>query len=1401
MKTINIMKISKYLFLLLCTFFVHSVVLAGGIYSVAGSSMGDGSGNSWANARGLTDSNALRTLIDGVSAGDSLFIGAPGDAAVTFTPTNSFPLKTGVKIFGGYYNVANSDVPPRDFSKTVLTRSARVIEAAAKADITGALYDGFTITGSISASAIYLNGVKTQEEGQPIFRNITIKECSGMAGGSIGVSLSGILTGQDNGAGSDPQYVETENKPIIFENLTLLNNTSSAAGTIYSQTSNIKFINLTAIGNKATTAGGVIYATGSALEINMGYFEGNSSTLSTGGAISTVHVPNDTHGPYFTYLTLTNVTAKNNSAGTDGGAFFVSSATNKGRSLISFKDILISDNRAGNTGNGGGLYLTSVNGGIVENAYIENNTAGYNGGGIYTTGTGALPEVTYKNLTVRYNRAGLTGGGLVNTSMSYTMEGFCFEYNWAGSDGGGIYNTSTSGMILKGVNGRINNNISGNWGGGVHFTTANVILENVEIAGNYAADRGGGLLFTTVHQHVLKNCLIADNYAGSQGGGVFLTTGYFTTNQREYINTTITNNYAKSSGGGFYFEDNVNSNITLKNSVVYGNTKGVNRDPSDFRFHNQTLNTTYSSALYSLIGAYENTSKMALDPASNNLFGQDPQFLRPADMQGLSGATVANGVITYGTTSNGEDFVLGNYRQTETSPLIDAGDNILSAGMPFDMDGRERIQNSTIDLGPYEGTGGEPYFECYEYCFPVMVWLGKTDDWHDINNWYPAGIPADCSDVYIPGKSTLGLAEDDYHFPLLSEVQAANVCNRIFFSPGAQLGRPDLLIYSEAHVQINYSGKSSTSGNDWTPLSATELVYKGGGHREQVQSLITSKDWIDFGATNTKTTLQRGRWNMLSAPLKEMYTGDFAFGGFPFSFIKKYDPDGTSESYIKGNWANYDSETDLQFQPGQGFGHFYYPYLPTGTPYGMDRSNDAQWNAAVNAAELTADKPKHLVIDGAEFGLAKTAGILHYPYFFDGSSDEWDGLSKPHRAHEYTPVYGDLVVPGSSTFHFYYEDPLTSFKFLQPKNQSETVDRTEKAFRFIAEGESGDMAFAYNPGNSFTQENSIVLLGNPYMGALDFDLFHEHNKNEIKKIYQIYDGGDGTYFSYIGDGSANRLIAPMQSFLVELTDEAISLAQSGNLQLVFNPTIAVVNEKTMLRSSAPSVDRLSISASNPNGKSTAWLRRSGDALDAFCAMDFSKIIDNPTNRPEVYTLVNRENGKARALLMNAVESDDIIVPVGFLSTYKGENTLCIEGMDQYQANVFWVDSKDGEVIDITGKERFNYVFTSAPQEIGRTIENRFSLRFTPLNTSSIDDNTLDSKIVAYVSGSDIIVYSSTQDPIRLLSVYDMQGRQLARQNAINASSCQLTNLLQTPGVYIVRVHTKQGVKSIKIAKE
>lgn len=642
-------------------------------------------------------------------------------------------------------------------------------------------------------------------------------------------------------------------------------------------------------------------------------------------------------------------------------------------------------------------------------------------------------------------------------------------------------------------------------------------------------------------------------------------------------------------------------------------------------------------------------------------------------------------------------------------------------------------------------------------CPSILVWTGNTDsNWDVATNWYPNEVPSSCTDVYIPGNVAI--------FPNL-QAGGTNECRNIYFMPGAQLGQPQRLAYEQAHVQIDYGAGSLASQ---TTLTKEALVATGRDH-------VTSGQRTAFGAATSGAPLSRGRWNMLSAPLGEVVTGDFAFGGFPFSYIKKYDADGSASSYIIGKWADFNNETDFMFLPGQGFGHYYYPYMAN-TPYGMDNSaNNMQWDAAKNYNGLIADAPVH--IDGSsEFGLAQSNGILHFPYFSD------DHLSTARRMHE----YAGTAATGTSTFNFFYQDPLIYTGFLQFSGNRENVNRTSAAYRFITDGWNGE----YNAGTFAAGE--IVLVGNPYMSALDFDEFYVANSLRIKQVYRIYQTPN-TYFTYTGDGSTDRFIAPMQSFLVET-------ASAGTLDLTFDAeSMAIANGGTRLKASRTvPAQRLTIAASNPYGETSTSIRQSGAAEDGFDKNDFSLIVDKPDNMPRVYSLVGMQNGRQRALLMNTIQSNNTVIPLGVVSTYTGNITLTLTGMDNYNADIFFLDALENTEISITGLETFEHTFTHDPA-VSAELEGRFKL-YISQRTTGYEDNAPEAEVVACISDNDLILIASGSDKISSVTVYDLQGRSLLSREAGGAIQCRIENAVPMAGVYIARIYTAQGIKEIKIVR-
>jgi len=139
-----------------------------------------------------------------------------------------------------------------------------------------------------------------------------------------------------------------------------------------------------------------------------------------------------------------------------------------------------------------------------------------------------------------------------------------------------IINGGASGSVVAFVNAENSNavldgftvtNGSATRGGGIYCNNSSPTLINNIIRNNSAND-GGGVEFWYSNAKLINN-LVTNNNASGYGGGIEckgVSTGLV------LANNTIANNSA-SRGGGLNCDDN--SDPTLANTVLYGNTAGI----------------------------------------------------------------------------------------------------------------------------------------------------------------------------------------------------------------------------------------------------------------------------------------------------------------------------------------------------------------------------------------------------------------------------------------------------------------------------------------------------------------------------------------------------------------------------------------------------------------------------------------------------------------------------------------------------------------------------------------------------------------------------------------------------------------------------------------------------------
>ena len=247
-------------------------------------------------------------------------------------------------------------------------------------------------------------------------------------------------------------------------------------------------------------------------------------------------------------------------------------------------------------------------------------------------------------------------------TSSSVVEGFTIRNGVGGSDGGGVFCWNNSSPTFN--NCVISDNTASDYSGGGVFchNGSNPTFNNCNISNNTTSNYGGGVYCENNISPTFNNCVISNNTVNGRGGGV-----YCSQSNPTFTNCVISNNTAKS-GGGVYC--NTNGNPTLRNSIIWGNSAPIG---NQIYTYDSTCTVTLSYC------DYANGTNDVKGPGTvnaDNCINSDPQFVDPTNK---------------------------NYRLKSTSPCIDKGNNsYIPSGITTDLDGKPRIYNGTVDLGPYE---------------------------------------------------------------------------------------------------------------------------------------------------------------------------------------------------------------------------------------------------------------------------------------------------------------------------------------------------------------------------------------------------------------------------------------------------------------------------------------------------------------------------------------------------------------------------------------------------------------------------------------------------------------------------------------------------------------------------
>lgn len=373
---------------------------------------------------------------------------------------------------------------------------------------------------------------------------------------------------------------------------------------------------------------------------------------------------------------------------------------------------------ANNSGvNGGGLAVLLPGQAVLNGAEFDQNHASKEGGGLYDNGAAAPLDWSYVSATsnsAEFDGGGITlynggplnidklglylnqapeGGGIASFGGGLTLQNAEIRGNLAGDRGAGIVAytslTMTDSLVQQ-------NSISTTigTGGGIHVRkTSFVNLNHVSVLSNTAV-YGGGIYNEAFGGSFvgLKAVTIAGNHAISEGGGIYNNAPINLTNVTLSGNTTAVDALAGEYGGAIYHRAGT---ATLLNTTIADNFAGFFNVGASVYVTNsafmQVLNTIIAaSGGYTCLGTVTSLGHN-LDQSlhycnfgSGDITGQDPK-LGPLHDNG--------GAVTTRALLRG-------------SPAVDQGNNIgcpatdaRDFARPIDGDGNG---SKVCDIGAFE---------------------------------------------------------------------------------------------------------------------------------------------------------------------------------------------------------------------------------------------------------------------------------------------------------------------------------------------------------------------------------------------------------------------------------------------------------------------------------------------------------------------------------------------------------------------------------------------------------------------------------------------------------------------------------------------------------------------------
>ncbi len=397
-------------------------------------------------------------------------------------------------------------------------------------------------------------------------------------------------------------------------------------------------------------------------------------------------------------------------AGASGGAIY------NDNGILTINDVIIENSQADESG--GAIFSTNAANSsarlVISGSRVRQNTAGIDGGGIYSRSKLSITTTIINNNTASTTNG--AGGGIYaggETDLNGTL------YVNSAFRGGAI---SVENGTLTATNSQMSSNRA-TLGAGLH-TNGNTSLTGCELSNNLAAVHGGAIYKFAGVLTVAESTLSYNQTTAGDGAGIYNLEGAF-----NVARTTFSVNYAVSSGSGIYQN---NGTLTLNDSSFDYNSTPNNGAGIYFKGGNASVtNSTFTAN-----ASYLSGGAMFVYDAATVTLNSSTINSNTADFD-ANGSGIGGGIFksSGGTVFAQNTIIANNADFNSTAPDFAGAINSLGYNLIKNIQGTSGTASSDI-------TGQDPQLLPYGYYGTMIRTFALQPTSPAIDAANPSNFPA-----------------------------------------------------------------------------------------------------------------------------------------------------------------------------------------------------------------------------------------------------------------------------------------------------------------------------------------------------------------------------------------------------------------------------------------------------------------------------------------------------------------------------------------------------------------------------------------------------------------------------------------------------------------------------------